>query len=108
MEIKAYIYLLVITEVLQFLTAHLYRNFKGSSKVVLNYLAFCAGVGGLATLGIFIWACFLTTWWIPIAAYGAAFIIKTLIPPIPIVEIVASWIFPISLIVTIILLLMQS
>lgn len=104
---KLFIYFLVLTGVLQFLTAHLCTQFRGGSKAFFNYLNVCAGIGGFATIGLFIWACFLTTWWIPIAAYGVKFIIQTLIPPIPILELVASWLFPASFIATVVLLILQ-
>lgn len=104
---KIFIYTLVVTGVLQFLTAHLCSNFRGSSKAFFNYLNVCTGIGGFATIALFIWACFLTTWWIPIAAYGVRFIIQTITPPIPILEVIASWLFPISFITTVILLILN-
>ena len=104
---KIFIYLLVLTGVLQFLTAHIYAQFNGSSKRFYDYLNICTGIGGFATIALFIWACFITTWWIPIAAYGVKFVIQTVFPPIPILEIVASYLFPVSFVTTVLLLILQ-
>lgn len=104
---KTFIYFLVVTGILQFLTAHLYTQFRGNSKAFFNYLSICAGIGGFATIGLYIWACFITTWWIPIAAYGVKFIIQTFMPPIPILELIASWLFPISFIATCVLMIIN-
>lgn len=103
---KLFVYLVAITSILQFLTAHLYMNFNGSSKSFYNYLGWITGLGGFLTYGLFIWACFMTTWWIPIAAFAVSWAIKIMIPPIYTIELFASVLFPISLVVSIILLIL--
>lgn len=104
---KSFIYLISATSILQFLSAHLYANFKGSSKPLYDYLSIVTGLGGFAVYGLFIWACFLTAWWIPIIAYAISFIVKILIPPIPIIEAIASFLFPLSFATSIVLLILQ-
>lgn len=103
---KIFIYLIALTSILQFLSAHLYTNFRGSSNSFYDYLGWIAGLGGFLTYGLFIWACFITTWWIPIAAFAIAWVVKILIPPIPKLELLASALFPIAAVLSIILLIL--
>lgn len=103
---KIFIYLIALTSILQFLSAHLHMNFKGRSKLIFNYLGLIAGLGGFLTYALFIWACFITTWWIPIAAYAVSWLIKILIPPIPKLELLASALFPVAAVTSIVLLIL--
>ena len=103
---KIFIYLIALTSILQFLSAHLYMNFKGSSDSFHGYLGLIAGIGGFLVYGLFIWACFMTTWWIPIIAFVASWVIKILIPPIPKLELLASLLFPFAVISSIVLLIL--
>lgn len=105
---KLFIYLISLSSILQFLSAHLYVNFKGKSRVYYDYLGFTTGIGGFITYGLFIWACFMTTWWIPIAAFAISWIAKILIPPIPRLELFASALFPLTVISSIILLILDK
>lgn len=106
MELKIFIYLIAITSILQTLAAHLCANFHGASRLYYSYLRSIAGIGGLVTYALFIWACFLTTWWIPPVAYMVAWVIKTLIPPFFKLEFIASILFPLALSASIVFLIL--
>lgn len=104
---KVFIYLIAVTSILQFLAAHLYMNFKGSSRAYHSYLSLISGFGAFLTYALFVWACFVTTWWIPIAAYAVAWMLKIFIPPFPTIELIASFLFPISALASIVLLVLN-
>lgn len=63
---KIFIIILFFTGWTQLLTTSLYKKFRGSSCSFTEYLSLCTGLGGFATIGLFIWACFMTLWWIPL------------------------------------------
>ena len=104
---KVFIYLIAATSILQFLAAHLYMNFKGSSRAYYSYLSLITGFGGLLKYALFIWACFVTTWWIPIVAYLVAWFVSMFIPPFPKLELIASLLFPFTTLASIILLVLN-
>lgn len=101
---KVFIYLIVATSILQFLASHLSMNFRGSSRAYYSYLSFISGFGALLTYALFIWACFITTWWIPIVAYAVGWIIEIFIPPFSFLELIASILFPFAFLASTILL----
>ena len=100
---KVFIYTLVITRMLHFGAAHLSTCFRGSSRTVQNYLHFVAGIGGYATIALFILACFVTTWWVPIATFAATIFLNALVPKSAMVEFICSLLFPIAFIASAVL-----
>lgn len=100
---KIFIYTLVITRTLHFGAAHLSTCFRGSSRTMLNYLHFVTGIGGYATIALFIWACFITTWWLPIVAYVATIFLNVIVPKNVMVELACSLLFPVAFITSAVL-----
>lgn len=104
---KIFIYILVLTKLLQFGTAHLSTCFRGSSRVLFNYIHFCTGIGGFATIALFIWACFITTWWVPIAAYLASILLSVIVPKNVMAELICSFLFPLAFIASVVLIVLN-
>lgn len=49
----------------------------------------------------------LTTWWVPIAAFGVTFVVKVVFPPLPGLELVSAFLLPIAYLTSIVFLIMQ-
>lgn len=96
----------MLTSVMQALAAHLYVNFRGSSRSAYMYLSIVGGLGGLLTFVLFIWACFLTTWWIPVLAYIIAYFAGCFVPRFFLIEIASALLFPIVYIAAIVCILL--
>lgn len=84
------------------------RIFVVLQKNMYNYLLFSTGLGGLLIDAAFVWACFLTTWYLPIVAFFIAYLIAPWIIPCNIMaEFVCALIWPVFLIISITLMILQ-
>lgn len=104
---KIFIIILFFTGWTQLLTTSLYKKFRGSSCSFTEYLSLCTGLGGFATVGLFIWACFMTLWWIPLVTFFFKAIAYAVTPPSFRLEITAAVLFPVLFIASIVLLSMN-
>jgi len=105
---KAFIITLMLSKICNFYAARRYREFRGSSKHMYNYLLFSTGIGGLIVDVAFVWACFLTTWWIPIAAFFVAYLIAPYVVPCNLIaEFVCALLWAVFFIISVILMLLQ-
>ncbi|MFG6425867.1 hypothetical protein [Lepagella muris] len=104
---KLFIWALCITSFLQFFTARYAKDFNGASVGMFNYLNFMTWFVGFTIYGLLIWSCFLTTWWVPIAAFGVTFVVKVVFPPLPGLELVSAFLLPIAYLTSIVFLIMQ-
>lgn len=105
---KAFIITLLLTKICNFYAARRYKNFHGNSKHMYNYLLFSSGFGVLIVDVLFVWACFITTWWIPIVAFFIAYLIAPHIVPCNLIaEFVCALLWAVFLVISVILMLLQ-
>ncbi len=99
-----FIITLILAHIAQFYCARMYVNFSGASRSLYNYYLFTSGIGKVIVIALFIWACFLTTWWIPIVAYVIAMKLGIILPPSFKLEFSISLLYPLFVLASIVLL----
>lgn len=103
---ESFIITLFLTIVCNFFAMRRYKEFRGASRTLYNYLMFSSGIGTTLVYIAVIVCCFLTTWWIPIVAFIVARLVCIVIPLNIWGELICSILWPLFLISTIILMIL--
>lgn len=103
---KLYFIFIVLTYLFWFASAHASKYADGSSWRFKMYLDCIAGFGHLLMLGALVYACFKSEhWWQPVIAYVVSIPLSILVPKRLDMEIIMSYIYPIILIITYLLII---
>lgn len=100
-----FFYTLVLAKVCHFFAVRMHKNFNGSSRGLYNFFLYSTGIGSLVLYATFLAACFMTTWWMPIAAFIISIPISIIIPKKFMIEFVCALLWPVFLVLSIILML---
>lgn len=103
---EPFIITLTLSIICNFFAMRRYKEFKGASKKLHNYLMFSSGIGTTLVYITVVVSCFFATWWIPLVAFVVARVIGTIIPLNIWGEIIGAMLWPIFLTATIILMIL--
>ena len=102
---ESFIITLALTIICNFFAMRRYKEFKGASRKLYDYLLFSSGIGTTLVYISTITACFITTWWIPIVAFLLARVIAVVIPLNFWGEMICALLWPVFLIITVLLMI---